>query len=167
MREAHDLDRPGPSGPRGLERPAEAMPIPDNFDWDLFIGPAPPLRPAYHEIYTPWNWRGFWDFGTGAFGDMACHIMGPRVPGPSSSSTPRGFPVALPPLIRRAPPQAEKVRFDFPEREAMDNVAMPAVQVHWYDGGFLPDRPEGMADGKPFIQDGLGGLYAGWARRIP
>ena len=45
------------------------------MNWDLFIGPAP-MRP-FHEIYTPWNWRGWWDFGTGALGDMACHILNP------------------------------------------------------------------------------------------
>jgi hypothetical protein len=54
-------------------------------------------------------------------------------------------------------PQAEKVRFDFAAREDMDKVKMPAVQMHWYDGGFLPDRPEGMKDGTPWIRDGLGG----------
>lgn len=45
------------------------------MNWDLFIGPAA-MRP-FHEIYTPWNWRGWWDFGTGAFGDMACHVLDP------------------------------------------------------------------------------------------
>ena len=49
--------------------------VPETLNWDLFIGPAK-MRP-YHEAYTPWNWRGWWDFGTGALGDMACHILDP------------------------------------------------------------------------------------------
>ena len=64
-----------PIWPQGLERPAKADKIPSTLDWDLFIGPAP-MRP-YNAIYTPWNFRGWWDFGTGALGDMACHILHP------------------------------------------------------------------------------------------
>ncbi|MGE8291211.1 MAG: gfo/Idh/MocA family oxidoreductase, partial [Sphingobacterium sp.] len=56
-------------------KPKQTMPIPDTLDWDLFIGSAE-KRP-YNSVYTPWNWRGWWDFGTGALGDMACHIMDP------------------------------------------------------------------------------------------
>jgi large subunit ribosomal protein L5 len=47
--------------------------VPEGLDWDLWLGPAP-FRP-YHNAYLPFNWRGWWDFGTGALGDMACHIM--------------------------------------------------------------------------------------------
>jgi predicted dehydrogenase len=64
-----------PIWPQGLNRPSQGLWVPDTLNWDLFIGPAP-MRP-YHEIYTPWNWRGWWDFGTGALGDMACHILHP------------------------------------------------------------------------------------------
>ncbi|HKK64014.1 MAG TPA: Gfo/Idh/MocA family oxidoreductase, partial [Bacteroidales bacterium] len=64
-----------PIWPQGLERPTEKMKVPGTLDWDTFIGPAK-MRP-YNEIYTPWNWRGWWDFGTGALGDMACHILDP------------------------------------------------------------------------------------------
>jgi hypothetical protein len=59
-------------------------------------------------------------------------------------------------------PQAEKVRFDFARREDMEKLKMPAVNVHWYDGGFLPDRPELLEEGVPLINDGLGGsLFVG------
>lgn len=151
--EAHAwTDRP--IWPQGLERPKEIMDIPKNFNWDLFVGPAP-MRP-YHESYTPWNWRGFWDFGTGAFGDMACHVMDPIY---------RALKLKYPEAISgssttantESAPNAEKVRFDFPARKNMDKINMPAVKVHWYDGGFLPDRPELLADGMPLINDGLGG----------
>lgn len=158
VKEAHTwTDRP--IWPQGLERPAEAMKIPKNFDWELFIGPAP-MRP-YHEIYTPWNWRGFWDFGTGAFGDMACHIMDP-VYRALKLKYPEAISGSSTTANTESAPQAEKVRFDFAARENMDKVNMPAVKVHWYDGGFLPDRPEGLEDGVPFIKDGLGGcLFIG------
>ncbi len=151
--EAHAYtDRP--IWPQGLERPTEAMKIPENFDWDLFIGPAP-KRP-YHEIYTPWNWRGWWDFGTGAFGDMACHVLDPvyRALALGSPATISGSSTTA---NTESAPNAEKVRFSFPAREDMEKVKMPAAEVHWYDGGFLPDRPAGLPDGVPLIRDGLGG----------
>ena len=64
-----------PIWPQGLNRPAQGHWVPETLNWDLFIGPAP-MRP-YNAIYHPWNWRGWWDFGTGALGDMACHILHP------------------------------------------------------------------------------------------
>ena len=64
-----------PIWPQGLERPEEVHEIPSTLNWDAFIGPAP-KRP-YNSIYHPWNFRGWWDFGTGALGDMACHILHP------------------------------------------------------------------------------------------
>lgn len=151
--EAHAwTDRP--IWPQGLERPKEVMDIPENFDWDLFIGPAP-KRP-YHESYTPWNWRGFWDFGTGAFGDMACHIMDPIY-----RALKLGYPEAISGSSTTAntesAPNAEKVRFDFPAREDLEKLKLPAVKIHWYDGGFLPDRPDLLEDGFSLMNDGLGG----------
>ncbi|MCW5516485.1 Gfo/Idh/MocA family protein [Muriicola sp. Z0-33] len=151
--EAHAwTDRP--IWPQGLERPKEKMKIPQNFNWELFIGPAN-MRP-YHEVYTPWNWRGWWDFGTGAFGDMACHVLDPIY-----RALKLGYPNAISGSSTTAntesPPQAEKVLFSFPAREDQNKIQMPAVDVHWYDGGILPDRPEGLPDDAPLIRDGLGG----------
>ena len=60
-----------PQAPQIIARPKEKMDVPDHIDWDSFIGPAP-MRP-YHSCYTPFKWRGWWDYGTGALGDMACH----------------------------------------------------------------------------------------------
>jgi len=64
-----------PIWPQGLERPTETPSTPPTLDWDQFIGPAP-WRP-YNPAYTPWNWRAWWDYGTGALGDMGCHIIDP------------------------------------------------------------------------------------------
>jgi len=74
VKEAHAWTN-RPIWPQGLERPTEVYDVPDTLKWDLFLGTAKE-RP-YNPIYTPWNWRGWWDFGTGALGDMACHIMDP------------------------------------------------------------------------------------------
>ena len=60
-----------PQAPGVTERFKDTPPIPEHIDWESFIGPAP-MRP-YHPNYTPFKWRGWWDFGTGALGDMACH----------------------------------------------------------------------------------------------
>ncbi len=62
-----------PIWPQGIDRPEETPPVPTHIRWDLWLGPAParPYNPAYH----PFNWRGWWDFGTGALGDMGCHIF--------------------------------------------------------------------------------------------
>ena len=62
-----------PIWPQRLMKPTDTPPVPADLDWAGYIGPAE-LRPYPHS-YTPWNWRGWYDFGTGALGDMACHIM--------------------------------------------------------------------------------------------
>jgi predicted dehydrogenase len=146
-----------PIWPQGLERPKEIMTTPDTMNWDLFIGPAP-MRP-YHSIYTPWNWRGWWDFGTGALGDMACHILNPVF-----SSLQLEYPVKVQgssTLVNtESAPQAEVVEYTFPERSKVapgTKVKMPQVKVFWYDGGMMPSRPEELADGLPIMEDGMGG----------
>lgn len=153
VREAHAWTN-RPLWPQGQERPEEVMAIPDSLDWDLFLGPAP-FRP-YHAAYTPWNWRGWWDFGTGAFGDMACHVLDPIY-----RALKLGSPVSIQgnssPMNHETAPQSEIVHFDFPARTSMDSVDMPPVTVHWYDGGLMPDRPIGLADGESLINDGMGG----------
>ena len=158
IREVHAwTDRP--LWPQGLQRPTEVMKIPKTLDWDLFIGPAP-MRP-YHEIYTPWNWRGWWDFGTGAFGDMACHVIDPIY-----QSLKLGYPDKIQgssSLINtESPPQSEKVEFSFPARDNLPKVAMPPVKLYWYDGGLLPNRPDSLPEGLNLMSDGLGGnLFVG------
>jgi len=148
-----------PIWPQGLERPKETMPVPETLNWDLFIGPAP-MRP-FHEIYTPWNWRGWWDFGTGAFGDMACHVLDPVY-----SALKLGYPTHLSGsstlMNMESAPQAETVQFRFPARASLPKVAMPEVRVTWYDGGILPARPDLLPAGLSLMDDGLGGcLFVG------
>ena len=158
IREVHAwTDRP--IWPQGIERPAKPMPVPKTLNWDLFIGPAP-MRP-FHEIYTPWNWRGWWDFGTGAFGDMACHVLDPVF---------RALKLGYPDKVRgsstlintESAPHAETVEFSFPARDNMPKLAMPPVRVNWYDGGLLPNLSDVLPEGENLMKDGLGGcLFIG------
>ncbi len=143
-----------PIWPQGLERPKKVYPVPETLKWNLFIGPAP-MRP-YNPIYHPWNWRGWWDFGTGALGDMACHIMDPifkaldlRYPSRVQASSTQ--------INTESPPRAQIVNYVFPTRGTH-----PEVEVSWYDGGLLPPRPEELPDGEIMGRDHNGGcLFIG------
>lgn len=147
-----------PIWPQGLERPAEVQPVPSTLNWEAFIGPAP-MRP-YNEIYTPWNFRGWWDFGTGALGDMACHILHSVYKGLNL-----GYPTKVQGtstlLLNESCPNAQKIKFVFPARDNMPKVAMPEVEVHWYDGGLKPLRPEGIPDGVDLNISGGGVIFYG------
>jgi hypothetical protein len=147
-----------PIWPQGLNRPSLAMSVPDTLDWDLFIGPAP-MRP-YNEIYTPWNWRGWWDFGTGALGDMACHILHPVYVG-LRLQYPTKVQGSSTLLLTDCAPNAEMVRMVFPERRKFKKAKMPEVEVIWCDGGIQPTKPEGWPAGRDMNDKGGGVLFHG------
>jgi hypothetical protein len=142
-----------PKWPQGLFRPTEKMNIPSYLNWDLFLGPAPE-RP-YHPRYTPWNWRGWWDFGVGALGDMGCHILDP-VQMALRLENPKTVQASSSPMTFDSHPQSEIIEYVFPAREK-HFINMPEVKVTWYDGGLMPFYPEGLKPGDPF-GDGNGGL---------
>lgn len=146
-----------PIWPQGLNRPEDQQ-APDTLDWDLFIGPAKE-RP-YNSIYTPWNFRGWWDFGTGALGDMACHILHPVFVGLEL-----GYPTAVQGsstlLLADSAPTAEKVTFTFPKRKSNTKTNLPEVKVTWYDGGLQPNKPEGWPEGKNMNNSGGGVIFHG------
>jgi len=119
-----------PIWPQGIDRPKDTPPIPPDLDWDLWIGPAP-YRP-YHPAYHPFRWRGWIDFGTGALGDIGCHV----------------FPLPFLALDLRYPtkvcaissghngetyPRWSIVQYEFPARGDL-----PPVRLTWYDGGQKP-----------------------------
>lgn len=152
-----------PIWPQGLQRPEETMEIPSTLDWDLFLSHAP-YRP-YHSVYTPWNWRGWWDFGTGALGDMACHLLDTvfyaldlkypiKVSGSSTLCNTESCP------------HAEMVKYTFPERPTRGKVKMPELNITWYDGGMMPPRPAGIADGEIMGEPGGGVMYIGSKGKI-
>jgi len=130
-----------PGWPQNLTAPTEAEPVPETLKWDLFIGPAK-FRP-YSSVYTPSVWRGWWDFGTGALGDMACHVMHPIF-----ASMKLGYPTKVigssTPFTPDSPPNAQIVHLTFPARKKPVNVKInyPEIQVTWYDGGLKPQFPD-------------------------
>lgn len=138
--------------------PEKADKIPSTLNWDLFTGPAE-LKPFNH-IYHPWNWRGWWAYGTGALGDMACHILHPVFKGLNL-----GYPTKVQGsstlLLRDCAPQAQHVKLMFPARDNMPKVAMPEVEVHWYDGGLRLDLPEGFPPGRDMDDEGGGVIFHG------
>jgi len=161
VREVHTWTN-RPVWPQGLSRPTETPPVPDTLDWDLWLGPAP-SRP-YHPTYVPFSWRGWWDFGTGALGDMACHILDPvfkalklGYPDSVEASAAAYYEQAWTPVSgEESAPIASLIHFDFPARENL-----PPVQVTWYDGGLRPRRPDELKDDE-MLGDGSGGcLFVG------
>lgn len=109
-----------------VARPKEVPPIPAHVHWELFLGPAP-YRP-YHPAYHPHNWRGFWDFGTGALGDMGCHTanmpfmalqlgLPHRVSAEHSELNPETYPAW------------STITYEFPSRGTL-----PPVKLTWYEG---------------------------------
>jgi predicted dehydrogenase len=133
--------------PQGVGRPTDTPPVPDSLDWDLWLGPAPE-RP-YHPAYLPFKWRGWWDFGTGALGDIGCHAFDPVF---------RALKLSVPPLSVEASssrvntetyPLASMVTYHFPPRESM-----PPVKVVWYDGGLRPPRPEELEEDRVMGDNG-------------
>jgi hypothetical protein len=157
-----------------MTRPKGADIIPDTFDWDLWLGPAK-KRPFKNEwpkghlaleqvnvantsrvrraIYHPWNFRGWWAFGTGALGDMGCHHF--NVP---KRVLKLGHPVSVSATSSRimdeTAPLTSIVTWEFPAREGM-----PPLKAVWYDGGIKPPRPAELGAGQQL--PGSGELYVG------
>lgn len=113
--------------------------VPDDLAWDLYLGPAARDVP-YHPIYHPFHWRGWTDFGVGALGDMGAHLIDHpywalELDYPTTveaTSTPWGGPSDDPVSY----PMATKVHYAFPSRGSRG-----PVDLHWYDGGLMPQRP--------------------------
>ena len=136
--------------PQGVERPKEKPPVPETLDWDLWLGPAP-WRP-YHPAYLPFTWRGWWDFGTGALGDIGCHALSPVFKA-LKLGHPTSVDAACTLVNTETYPVASVVNYQFPARGDM-----PPVKLSWYDGGMRPRRPDELegqigTNGALFIGD--------------
>ena len=151
-----------PIWPQGLTRPTDTPPLPDGLDWDLWIGPAQmrPYNPAYH----PFSWRAWQDFGAGAMGDMACHVMDA-----SYTVLKLGAPESVIATLAYnfLPPKPEargygtRVKYDdsFPPSSVIHLTFpargnMPPVKLHWYDGGLLPERPDELEPDRKLPESG-------------
>jgi predicted dehydrogenase len=126
-------DRPAGWWPQGVERAAGTDPVPETLDWDLWLGVAPD-RPYKKDLYHPFSWRGFVDFGTGAQGDMGCHLMDPalwflgleaptRVRSDGPAPNDESYPLW------------SRVHYEFPPNA----LTLPGpLPLTWYDGGKSP-----------------------------
>jgi hypothetical protein len=128
-----------PIWPQGLARPEGSDPVPNTLNWDAWLGPAT-FRPYKQGTYHTFAWRGWYDFGTGALGDMACHTV--NMP---FRALKLGYPdvVECEMASRIYPetfPKTSRLRFEFPEREGL-----PPLKFWWYDGNpsdaLKPVRP--------------------------
>ena len=131
-----------PSWPQGLQQAPKEASVPDTLDWDVWLGPAP-MR-AYSPEYLPFNWRGFYDFGTGPLGDWGVHVLGP-----ANLGLDLGAPVSVE-MIREEGksqwtfPTRSVLKYEFPARGPM-----PPVSIFWYDATGSADpanlyHPPGM-----------------------
>ncbi|HZO90208.1 MAG TPA: Gfo/Idh/MocA family oxidoreductase [Chthonomonadaceae bacterium] len=121
-----------PIWPQGIARPEPTDP-PSNLHWDLWLGPAPE-RPYAKDVYHPFAWRGWWDFGTGALGDMACHTMNMPFMG-LDLRNPIAVQAETSSQNRDSYPQWSIIKYEFaalPHR--------PALTLTWYDGGKRPSK---------------------------
>jgi len=121
-----------PIWPQAMNRPEKTPPVPEGLDWDMWLGPAP-NRP-YSPLYHPWNWRGWWAFGTGALGDMACHVLHPAFVA-LELKYPTKIQGSSTKLMLESAPTAEKVQMIFPERTpSKGNKIFPKHFI------FIPDK---------------------------
>jgi predicted dehydrogenase len=137
-------DRPAGWWAQGVLRPTETPPVPPTLDWDVWLGPAPE-RP-YNPAYVPFKWRGFWDFGTGAIGDMGIHNLdtafwGLELGTPTRVAVRECSPGMSAPETKESAPLWSIIDLEFPTRGSR-----PAVKMTWYDGGLMPARPDEMGD---------------------
>lgn len=152
---------------QGVERPKDTPPVPANFDWELWLGPAP-SRP-YHSAYAPFRWRGWWAFGEGGLGDMGIHNLAP-VFDALNLTAPTHVHASSTPVGDEAVPSACVVHYQFPARGDL-----PPVKLQWYDGGMLPERPEELEehrrldpeDGILFVGSKGKMLVEGWGGARP
>ena len=152
-----------PVWPQGIQWPASKAQVPSTLDWNLWLGTAP--YKDYVEKLVPFNWRGWWDYGTGALGDMGCHILEvafrvldlkyasdvqASVGSVYVDEFKRGyFPESCPP--------SSHVTLTFPKTAKTKGP----VTVHWMDGGIQPERPAELGANEVFGDGGNGTLFIG------
>ena len=142
-----------PIWPQAIDRPTEAHHTPPGVDWDLFLGPAP-YRP-YHPAYHPFRWRGWWDYGTGALGDIACHSMDAAF-WALQLDQPNRIEAETTGLFPETAPAVSRITYDFPARDSR-----PPVRFVWRDGGLAMPRPLQLVDGERLPGGSSGQLFVG------
>jgi predicted dehydrogenase len=156
VREVHVwTDRPGtparPWWPQGLDRPTDTMAVPATLDWNAWLGPAH-WRP-YHKAYVPHDWRGWWEFGCGAMGDMAVHNADPAF-FCLDLDAPTAVEAETSEVNDETLPKWSIITYEFPAKGSR-----PAVTMKWYDGGKMPPRPPEFEEDRKFEDNGI--LFVG------
>ncbi|MCP4170972.1 MAG: Gfo/Idh/MocA family oxidoreductase [Fuerstiella sp.] len=132
VRQVHVMtDRPGRWWSQGMDRPAQTQKVPSHLHWNLWLGPA--RERSYHEAYVPFRWRGWWDFGCGAIGDMAIHLLDPTFQALNLGGRPVRVASQGPPLHAHSGPKHMTTKFTFPAQK--DSVEL---SVYWYEGTTKP-----------------------------
>ncbi len=151
-----------PIWPQGVPRPTNTSPIPAGLDYDLWLGTAP--KRDYFEGVLPFNWRGWWDYGTGALGDMACHIMAPAF-----AVMGLGYPTSAECSVAtkyienwnkayypESGPISSHITLNFKGKDGK-----PDVELHWMDGGIQPSRPAELGANEMMGDGGNGVIFLG------
>ena len=149
-----------PVWPQGIPVPQPVAEVPDGLDWDQWIGPA--QKVGYTPAYHPFKWRGWWNFGAGALGDIGCHIMDVpfRVLGlgyPTEVETSVGAVFLkdwTPEYIPEGCPPSSHVEMMFPATTKNKSQ----IKMVWSDGGIRPFRPEMLPEGEPMPENGENGV---------
>jgi predicted dehydrogenase len=148
-------NRPMGYWPQGgtLHHPEEIPAVPGTMNWDLWIGPSPFRH--YHPAYAPFRWRGWWDFGAGALGDMGAHIIDQPY-WALDLGQPDTIQASATPFNEAAFPKGSTVHYEFPAKNGR-----PPVRLTWYDGGLLPPRPDNLEEGRQMGSSGGGMIFYG------
>lgn len=151
-----------PVWPQGIGAPTAKEEVPKELDWNLWLGPT--QFHDYHQTYVPFSWRGFWDFGTGALGDMGCHIIDPpfKVVG-------LGYPSEVecsvadvyekmwtPAYHPESCPAASSITLKFPGKKGKSDV-----KLTWMDGNIRPERPDELGPDEKMGNDDGGAIIEG------
>ena len=149
-----------PVWPQGFGKPKAVASVPAELNWDLWLGPAP--WEDYKDGYVPFNWRGYWSYGTGALGDMGCHLIDPAF-----KTVGLGYPTEVECSVAAvyermwsasnypdSCPLASTVILKFPDKKGKRQI-----ELHWTDGGIRPERPDELLPNETMgDEDGSGGL---------
>lgn len=147
-----------PVWPQGIPTPSGKHEVPKELDWDLWLGPSKFID--FNPAYVPFNWRGWWQFGTGALGDMACHVLDPFfriLPVDFANEVECSATTNWEGIFKEAnysdcAPSSSIIHFKFPKREGKGDI-----KLTWLDGGLLPERPEELLPNEP-MGDGSNGI---------
>lgn len=156
-----------PVWPQGMGNPKGKDEIPKELNWDLWLGPA--KYEEYHKEFLPFNWRGYWAYGTGALGDMGCHLIDPAF-----KTVGLGYPSEVEcsegaifekmwnaSIYPESCPISSSVKLKFPMKNGK-----PDVKLYWMDGGIVPERPDELGPDERMGGDDGGVIITGTKGKI-